>query len=134
MAFRFLLPLSSLCTLLSIDRNICIKSKEQLRMRPLIGIPCLPGMRLDNARPIYGNNRAYVHAVENAGGVPVLIPILDDLAGLQALLPRLDGLLLSGGFDIQPRLYGEEPHPLLGEIVPELDALELALARWALEE
>src|SRR2546421_6623590 len=103
-------------------------------MRPLIGIPCLPGKRLDNARPIYGNNRAYVHAVENAGGVPVLIPILDDLTGLRALLPRLDGLLLSGGFDIQPRLYGEEPHPLLGEVVPELDALELALARWAIEE
>jgi putative glutamine amidotransferase len=91
-------------------------------------------MRSDNARPIYGNNRAYVHAVENAGGVPVLIPILDDLTGLQALLPRLDGLLLSGGFDIQPQLYGEEPHPLLGEVVPELDALELALAHWAIEE
>jgi putative glutamine amidotransferase len=103
-------------------------------MRPLIGIPCLPGKRLDNARPIYGNNRAYVHAVENAGGVPVLIPILDDLTGLRALLPRLDGLLLSGGFDIQPQLYGEEPHPLLGDVVPELDALELALARWAIEE
>src|SRR5437763_5962973 len=102
-------------------------------MYPLIGIPCRPGTNLANARPIYGNNRAYVHAVENAGGVPVLIPILDDLSGLHALLPRLDGLLLSGGFDIQPQLYGEETHPLLGEVVPELDALELALARWAIE-
>src|SRR2546423_4786379 len=103
-------------------------------MHPLIGIPCRPGTNLANARPIYGNNQTYIHAVENAGGVPVLIPILDDLRGLHALLPRLDGLLLSGGADIQPQLYGEEPHPLLGEVVPALDAMELALARWAIEE
>lgn len=103
-------------------------------MRPLIGIPCHAGQRADNARPIYGNNRAYVHAVENAGGVPVLIPLLGDLDGLKSLLPRLDGLLLSGGMDIEPSQYGELPHPKLGEVDPHLDALELALAQWAINE
>jgi putative glutamine amidotransferase len=103
-------------------------------MRPLIGIPCHAGLRADTARPIYGNNRAYVHAVEHAGGVPVLIPLLGDLSSLNSLLPRLDGLLLSGGIDIQPQLYGEQPHPKLGEVDPHLDALELALARWAIHE
>lgn len=103
-------------------------------MRPLIGIPCHAGKRSETERPIYYNNRTYIHAVERAGGVPILIPILDDLSGLQALLPRLDGLLLSGGIDVDPHYYQEEPHPLLGETNPQLDELELALARWALEE
>lgn len=103
-------------------------------MRPLIGIPCHAGLRAETDRPIYYNNRTYIHAVERAGGVPILIPIFDDLSGLQALLPRLDGLLLSGGIDVDPRYYQEEPHPMLGVTNPQLDELELALAQWALQE
>lgn len=105
-------------------------------MRPLIGIPCHAGVSLahERERPIFFNNRSYINAVERAGGVPILIPILNDLSGLQALLPRLDGLLLSGGIDVDPRNYQEEPHPLLGETNPMLDELELALAQWAMKE
>jgi len=103
-------------------------------MRPLIGIPCHAGLRAETDRPIYYNNRTYIHAVECAGGVPILIPIFDDLSGLQALLPRLDGLLLSGGIDVDPRYYQEEPHPMLGVTNPQLDELELALAQWALQK
>jgi putative glutamine amidotransferase len=103
-------------------------------MRPLVGIPCHAGVGAETERPIFFNNRAYVHAVERAGGVPILIPILDDLNGLNTLLPRLDGLLLSGGIDVDPRYYQEEPHPGLGKTNPKLDEMELKLARWALRE
>src|SRR5579859_150515 len=115
-------------------------------MRPLIGIPCHAGIRSAIAAPgqagaqikvnppIYYNNTSYIHMVEHAGGVPILIPIYDDLSELNALLPRLDGLLLSGGIDIHPQYYGEEAHPLLGVTNPQLDELELTLARWALQE
>lgn len=103
-------------------------------MRPLIGIPCHAGLRAETERPIYYNNRSYIHAVERAGGVPVLIPIYDDLSGLDTLLSRLDGLMLSGGLDVDPRYYHEEAHPLVGETNPKLDELELALARWAFQE
>ena len=103
-------------------------------MRPIIGIPCHAGLRAETDRPIYYNNRTYIHAVERAGGVPILIPIFDDLDELQTLLPRLDGLLLSGGIDVDPGNYSEEPHPLLSETNPKLDALELTMARWALQE
>lgn len=102
-------------------------------MRPLIGVPCLAGIGGKSNGPIYYNNRSYIHAVERAGGVPVLIPVLDNLSGLDTLLPRLDGLLLSGGIDIDPRYYHEEPHPLLGETNPHLDELELTLTKWALQ-
>jgi len=103
-------------------------------MHPLIGIPCHSGFREGTHRPIYCNNQAYVHALEHAGGLPILIPLLNDLSALATLLPRLDGLLLPGGYDLQPHLYGEEPHPLLSEVDPQVDELELALARWALRE
>jgi len=84
-------------------------------MRPLIGIPCYALIRVETGRPIYAGNRAYVHAVESAGGVPILIPMINDLNILTALLTRLDGLLLPGGIDLHPSRYGEEVHPLTEE-------------------
>ena len=103
-------------------------------MRPLIGIPCQADYREGSGRPIYCNNRSYVHAIEHAGGVPVLIPMVNDLGTLHTLLERLDGILFSGGTDIQPVHYGEDPHPLLGNVDQQLDELELTMARWALTE
>lgn len=103
-------------------------------MRPLIGIPCHADYADGTKRPIYSNNRAYVHAVEHAGGVPILIPFLHDFRMFDTLLPRLDGLLLSGGIDIDPALYGETPHPLCEQPDKELDDIELKLANWALQE
>ncbi len=103
-------------------------------MRPVIGIPCQEDFRAGSKRPVYGNNRTYVHAVESAGGLPILIPMLNDLSELQELLPRLDGILLSGGIDMQPSLYGAQPHPAEDEPDPRLDEFELAIVSWALEE
>lgn len=103
-------------------------------MRPVIGIPCQADFRAGSQRPIYGNNRTYVHAVESAGGLPILIPMLDDLSELQELLPRLDGILFSGGIDLQPSLYGAPHHPAGDEADPKLDLFEMTIASWALEE
>ncbi|GER90400.1 gamma-glutamyl-gamma-aminobutyrate hydrolase [Dictyobacter vulcani] len=104
-------------------------------MRPLIGVPCRTGVRGENAeKPVYYSNKSYIHAVESAGGVPVIIPILNDHEILRSLLGRLDGLLLSGGIDVHPNMYKEEAAVDLGETDPELDKLELYLARWAWQE
>jgi len=103
-------------------------------MRPLIGIPCYAIIRAETGRPIYANNRAYVRAVEGAGGVPILIPMLKDPDILNALLARLDGLLLTGGTDVHPDRYGELIHPLTEEADLELDEFEITLASWALKE
>jgi putative glutamine amidotransferase len=101
--------------------------------RPVIGIPCFAGKRAGTLRPLYGNNRAYSKAVEMAGGTPVLIPHFDDLADLEPLCSRLDGLLLPGGMDVHPRHYGEDPHALLGSVDLNEDRLDLALANYFLE-
>jgi putative glutamine amidotransferase len=105
-------------------------------MRPLIGITTRAGTRSAHnyERPIDYSNSTYIHAVEDAGGIPILIPILQDLSGLQTLLPRLDGLLLPGGLDIDPRHYHQQPHQLTGSTNPALDTLERALAHWALQD
>ena len=104
-------------------------------MRPLIGIPCRAAIRSNHPeKPVYYSNKSYVQAVESAGGVPVLIPMMKDLENLHALLSHLDGLLLSGGIDVHPSSYQEEVDAALSETDPELDKPELVLARWALQE
>jgi putative glutamine amidotransferase len=75
----------------------------------------------------------YVKAVSEAGGSPVVIPPSLRLRAADALLDRLDGLLLSGGPDLDPGYYGEEPMAELGTILPDWDALEMALLGLAIE-
>jgi len=79
-------------------------------------------------------NRTYVQAVVRAGGLPLLIPHLEDRALLRTVYERLDGLLLPGGEDIHPGHFREAIHDRCRSISPERDATELPLARWAMEE
>ena len=72
----------------------------------------------------------YARGVIEAGGIPVHIPIDVDPA---AVGERLDGIVLPGGTDIDPILYGAEPDPDLLPLEPERDDLELSLLSAALE-
>jgi putative glutamine amidotransferase len=72
----------------------------------------------------------YVRAVELAGGLPVIVPPLGDVA-LEPLLDFLDGLCVPGGPDLDPSTYGEQPHPALGPVDQDVDRFELALTRAA---
>ena len=75
--------------------------------------------------------QGYYISVVNAGGTPVVIPPHKDKESILALLDTLDGLVLSGGGDINPLLLGEEPLPQLHSVCPERDETELFLAREA---
>jgi putative glutamine amidotransferase len=70
----------------------------------------------------------YVRSVEHAGGIPVLIPV-QDLTPEDAhhLLSRLDGVILTGGPDVEPRRYGADPHPKTGTPRSARDATESAI-------
>jgi len=74
---------------------------------------------------------AYVNAIEAAGGRPLLVP--PSTQAIEETLDRLDGLLFSGGSDLDPEVYGQEAHPETNGIVPERDRAEIALLRAALE-
>jgi putative glutamine amidotransferase len=78
---------------------------------------------------------SYVAKVERAGGIAVLIPPrVDADAGMaRAVISRLDGLMLAGGVDVEPRRYAALPHPSVQAARPDRDAFELALAEVTLE-
>ena len=102
---------------------------------PIIGIT---GRQDRSARPpsdpVYSISPAYVCAVELGGGAPVIIPPHLGGSKLRAAFDGLDGLLLSGGGDLWPKLYGEQDSGLLWSVDEQRDRAELALARWAMAE
>lgn len=96
--------------------------------RPAIGITLADDQR--RAR-VFTLRQDYVASVEQAGGLPLVIaPLHHERIG--ELLDRLRGLVLTGGSDIDPTLYGEPPSPELGQVFRERDDFELALCRKAL--
>ena len=105
-----------------------------MSLRPVVGITLRP-QESDGLPRRYAQNRAYIDALVEAGAVPLGIPPLEDEAGLHALYSRCDAILLPGGPDVEPRLYGEDPIPDCHvRSVPQLDAADMALAHWALED
>jgi putative glutamine amidotransferase len=97
-----------------------------LTERPLIGLTIGP----EKEGSLYLRLRStYTRAVEQAGGVPVLIPPLGD-ESLRVLLGSLDGIVLPGGADVDPSYYGEPRDPRT-DVIVGLDELELAVSRWA---
>jgi gamma-glutamyl-gamma-aminobutyrate hydrolase PuuD len=102
-------------------------------MRPLVGITTY----LTQARFAYWDLEsalvpaAYVRAVERAGGRALLVPPSED--GIDETLDALDGIVFSGGSDLDPELYGQDPHPETKGVIPNRDRAELALLEGALE-
>lgn len=83
-------------------------------------------MRLELETRRFYLGRDYSEAVEDAGGLPVHIPLIPDKEFVADLIGHLDGILLPGcDSDIDPAYYGEEPHPKLRKVVPEKDETDL---------
>lgn len=76
----------------------------------------------------------YFKGIEEAGGLPVMLPLTTDGVALGQLVQELDGLLLTGGQDVSPLLYGEEPLPECGAACLERDEMESLLLAAALKE
>lgn len=115
-------------------------------MKPLIGISCNystdPSISKNTFLGLPGQTwhlvaHEYIHAIQRQGGIPVLIPVyqgtghvLEDIA---QVVGQLDGLIISGGEDVNPEVYGERITAKCGEINPIRDAFESLLVRHVLE-
>ena len=66
-------------------------------------------------------NSAYLNAVRSNGGTPFLIPVMGGEEDLDSLLDFCDGLLFPGGEDVDPKLFGEPPHPSIGSVNESMD-------------
>ncbi|MFZ5897912.1 MAG: gamma-glutamyl-gamma-aminobutyrate hydrolase family protein [Bacillota bacterium] len=95
---------------------------------PIIGITCAQ----DNALGRVFLADYYYRAIENAGGSPVLLPPVRNVEKIRSIVEWIDGLLLSGGSDVDPVFFGEEPLPGTGEITPERDWMEITATQTAL--
>ena len=77
---------------------------------------------------------SYVEAIQRAGGLTLMIPPDPDLIeSPDEALDRIDGLVLAGGHDVDPELYGADSHPATNGTVPARDQTEIALVRRAVE-
>lgn len=91
------------------------------RNKPVIGITArVEKDQTYTLDPVYGK------AILQSGGLPLIVPIVDE-EDIPLLCERLDGLIVTGGGDINPLLYGEEPHPSLGAVYPGSDNYEKEL-------
>ena len=107
--------------------------------RPLIGVTTSEVRRKASTQPLPEGDPpqselalgvVYARAVEEAGGLPVVLPPLESGA-VPPLVERLSGICLSGGPDLDPTAYDADRHPQLGPVEPDLDVFELAVARRA---
>lgn len=98
------------------------------KKRPIIGIT--PGIDYSENK-LYINN-GYVEAIRLAGGLPVLLPLTDDVEFLKSIIARFDGIVLSGGSDVDAKYWGEPNYTYGGEISPLRDAMEIFIAREAI--
>lgn len=111
-------------------------TEERLKGRPVIGIL---GNRIPNEHRLFAGserdyvNHDYVSAVEKAGGIPLILPITESIDTVVSALGLIDGLLISGGYDIHPSFYGEEPERRLGYTDQHIDRVQLACVRSAVK-
>lgn len=98
-------------------------------MKPLIGIT----PSIEENETMYTVHRAHCQALSDAGGVPLILPFAFGSL-LKQFVQLIDGLYLTGGYDIDPHYFNEEPHPSLGKVNPLRDQFEIALVHAMLAQ
>lgn len=105
--------------------------------RPVIGI--ISSLKSDDPNlctinKVVSVNHSYVLSVLGSGGLPLILPPADSDETVTAMVEKVDGLLVTGGNDLRPQLYGEEPGWGQGSFSPERDHLDMVSIRAAQEQ
>ena len=74
----------------------------------------------------------FINSVEYAGGIPLILPYVEEMEDIKAQIDACDGIMLCGGMDIHPIYYGEEPHEKLGFVNSKEDEYQIKVARLSL--
>lgn len=111
-----------------------MKNKNQVKSSPIIGISATlltieSGSFMGRERTAVGHD--YIQAVESLDGIPFVLPVVKKKELIQRQIEMVDGLLLSGGYDVCPLLYGEEPKRGLEAVRTERDKYEIELVHMA---
>lgn len=105
--------------------------------KPVIGILgnllIIEGGMFPGIEKAYVNND-YVEAVTLGGGIPVLIPVSEDEDIIKMQIDLVDGIILSGGYDVDPLIYGEQPSQKSGFTYPKVDEFCLKAAKYAIKK
>jgi putative glutamine amidotransferase len=87
-----------------------------------------------NGREFVAISYAYIHSIIATGAVPVPIPVWIEQEAIEKYLNEIDGIILSGGSDVSPIYYGEEPNKKLGGIGTRRDECELYIIKRSMEK
>jgi len=105
----------------------CQSRRAYVSEKPLIGITTV----FDEKRQVSEVDISYVEAVLRNGGIPLVLPPIDSTEAVDRYVEELDGLVLVGGRDIPPSMYGQEPHETT-EVLPERRTRfdSMLIAQW----
>jgi putative glutamine amidotransferase len=101
---------------------------------PIVGVTTFHSQPTGKTFRYISVTEAYVHALVQAGAIPVMVPLGLPAPALDALFPILDGLLFTGGGDLHPDTYAGNGSPFIENVDPERDRVELHLARQAADQ
>ena len=96
--------------------------------KTLIGVLPL----VDPERNSFWMHPGYLHGIEQAGGLPVVLPMTMEEASLKQMVETMDGFLFTSGQDVSPELYGEAKGPHCGQCLPQRDEMEIKLLEMVL--
>ncbi|CAM4392730.1 gamma-glutamyl-gamma-aminobutyrate hydrolase family protein [Paenibacillus alkaliterrae] len=98
-------------------------------VKPIIGVLPL----YDKEKESYWMLPGYMKGIEDAGGIPIMLPLTSDAEIILKIANTFDGFLFTGGHDINPELYGEEVEDGCGEMCDERDIMESILFKQVTE-
>ena len=100
--------------------------------KPVIGIASIFLTEKDGIIRSYVNDD-YIEAVELAGGIPIILPVVNEKENIESQIELCDGIILPGGQDVNPLFYHEEPHMKLSYVCSKVDEYQTKLAQMSLE-
>lgn len=131
---KFFVLLFTAVLLFSIQQSVTAQGKRNVPLKveltavaakPIIGVSSTAESGMA-AAPL-----TYINSIKRAGGVPIVIPMTADEDQLNAILNVVDGIVMTGGEDLDPLYFGEEPNLNLGEVAPQRDAFDCKLIKMA---